>query len=116
MEKGYPLIIVFYLDREMMKNQEILQAITSQVNEALLTREANAIAFFLPTDDGERVECINPIIMKEDKMEEVNRMIEEIAIAFDVGQGADDGKDDEVNIIDIDEDYEGSAVKPFKGE
>ena len=106
MEKGYPLIIVFYLDREMMANHEILNAITTQVNNAILTREANAIAFFLPTDDGERIECINPTIIKEADMEKINQMVEEIATNFDVGQGADDGKDDEANIIDIPTDNE----------
>tara|TARA_R110000772_G_scaffold17946_3_gene49927 strand:+ start:99167 stop:99490 length:324 start_codon:yes stop_codon:yes gene_type:complete len=101
MEKGYPLIIVFYLDREMMANHEILNAITTQVNEALTVRDANALAFFLPTDSTERVECINPIIMEEPDMKKINDMIEEIKVSFDVGQGADDGitYDDDVNMF-----------------
>ena len=61
MEKGYPLILVFYLDREMMMNPDIIQPFADSVNDALSQREANAMAFFLPTDGEERVECISHV-------------------------------------------------------
>ena len=49
MEKNYPLILVFYLDAELMKNKEIMAPFTNSVNNILAQKNANAIAFFLPT-------------------------------------------------------------------
>lgn len=101
MEKGYPLLIVFYLDREMMMNPEIMVPFAESVNKALHLREANAMAFFIPTDGVERVECINPIQVEATDMEKINKIVEDISKQFDVGQGADDGKDLPENIIEI---------------
>ena len=85
MEKTYPLIIVFYLDREMMKRQEIIQPFVESVNEMLHQKNANALAFFLPTDGEEFVDCINPMTMKEADMARVNEMVEDIKKNFSVG-------------------------------
>jgi hypothetical protein len=85
MDKQYPLILVFYLDRELMQNRDIIQPFADSVNEALAKRRANAMAFFLPTDGEERVECINPIMFKEADMEEINTMVQDIKKAFSVG-------------------------------
>lgn len=101
MEKGYPLLIVFYLDREMMTNPDIVQPFANSVNEALAQREANAMAFFLPTDGEERIECINPVQVAKADMKKVNKLIEDLTKNFDVGQGADEGKDDSSNDIEI---------------
>lgn len=97
MDKGYPLILVFYLDREMMTNREIIVPFTESVNNALAIREANAMAFFLPTDGPERIECINPLTVPDEKIEEVNKIIEDLKKNFDIGQGADeDLEEDEI--------------------
>ena len=40
-EKGYPLILVFYLDREVMMQGEIIRAFADSVNNAIAQREAN---------------------------------------------------------------------------
>jgi hypothetical protein len=85
MDKQYPLILVFYLDRELMKNPDIIKPFADSVNDALAKRKANAMAFFLPTDGEERIECINPVMIKEADMSEVNKMIEDIKKAFSVG-------------------------------
>jgi hypothetical protein len=85
MDKQYPLILVFYLDNDLMKNRDIIQPFADSVNEALAKRRANAMAFFLPTDGEERVECINPIMLKEADMEEINTMVQDIKKAFSVG-------------------------------
>lgn len=94
MKEGYPLLIVFYLDKEMMMNPDIIKPFADSVNDALTQRKANAMAFFLPTDSEERVECINPIQVEETEMEKINKIIEDIKTNFDVGNGADDGKND----------------------
>jgi hypothetical protein len=85
MEKGYPLIIVFYLDAEMMGMREIIQPFVDSVNNLLAQKEANALAFFLPTKGEERIECINPTVIAEADMEKINNMVEEIKKTFSVG-------------------------------
>ena len=102
MKEGYPLLIVFYLDREMMKNGTIIQPLVESVNHALTQKESNALAFFLPTDGPERVECINPLQVEPADMEKINQVIEDIKNNFDIGNGADDGKDNPENEIDVD--------------
>jgi len=78
----YPLIIVFYLDSEMMKQRDIIEPFTTSVDKMLNVKKVNAIALFLPTNGEERVECINPVIMKETDMEKVNKIIEDIKKNF----------------------------------
>jgi hypothetical protein len=85
MEKQYPLIIVFYLDAELMANPQIIKPFADSVNDALAKRKANALAFFIPTKGEERVECINPVMVKEADMAEINKMVEDIKASFSVG-------------------------------
>jgi len=98
MENKYPLVIVFYLDADMMKIKEIIQPFVESVNHMLKVKDANAMAFFLPTKGEERVECINPVIMKEADMEKVNKIIEDIKYNFSVG--VDVGIDEEEISLD----------------
>lgn len=93
-EKNYPLIIVFYLDAEMMKIKDIIQPFADSVNKILAQKNANAIAFFLPTKGEERIECINPTIVAEADMEKINAMLEDIKTNFSVGT--------DMNVPDID--------------
>jgi hypothetical protein len=95
MDKGYPLILVFYLNSEMMRNKDIIVPFTESVNNAIAIREANAMAFFLPTEGEERIECINPLTVPEDKIEEVNKIIEDLKKNFDIGQGADENLEED---------------------
>jgi len=85
MEKGYPLILVFYLDRELMQNPQIIKPFYEMVNAMIAQKEANVLAFFIPTDGEERIECINPVTVAEADMERVNKIIEEIKTNFHVG-------------------------------
>lgn len=100
LEKGYPLMLVFYMDRELMQS-EVMGQIGASINDALALREANAMAFFVPTDGEERIECINPVMVKEADMEKVYKIVEDLTKNFDIGQGADDGKNDPENEIDV---------------
>jgi len=81
-EKGYPLIIVFYLDKDMMRQADIIKPFAEAVNQMLAYKEANALAFFIPTEGEERVECINPVIIKEADMEAINKIVEDIKKNF----------------------------------
>ena len=80
MEKGYPMILAFYIDRETITNGQVIKIFSDQVNKVLAEREANAIAFFLPTSNGEseRIECVNPIQVEPAKMGEINKIIQDI--------------------------------------
>ena len=95
MAKNYPLIIVFYLDAEMMKMQEIITPFVEAINNMLHKKEANALAFFLPTTGEERIECINPTVVKEADMAKINAMVEDIKFNFAIGEDLD------LNIADI---------------
>ncbi len=99
--KNSPLFLVFYLDREMM-GSEIMQGFADHVDKALIAKDANAMAFFVPTDGEERVECINPILVEETEMGRINKIIEDIKNNFDIGNGADDGKNDPEAEVEVD--------------
>jgi hypothetical protein len=86
MKEGYPLIIVFYLDAEMMQVKEIIQPFADSVNTMLAHKNANAMAFFIPTKGEERVECINPSIIAEADMAKINEMVEDIKKNFAIGE------------------------------
>lgn len=89
-----PLVLVFYLDAELMKNPQIIKPFAESVDKMLAIKNANALAFFLPTNGEERVECINPVMLKEPDMERVNKLIEDIKHQFSIGVDID---------VDIDE-------------
>jgi hypothetical protein len=86
MKEGYPLIIVFYLDAEMMQVKEIIQPFADSVNTMLAHKNANAMAFFIPTKGPERVECINPSIVAEADMAKINEMVEDIKKNFAINE------------------------------
>jgi hypothetical protein len=85
MENNYPLVLVFYLDAELMKNPQIIKPFAESIDKMLAFKKANALAFFLPTIGEERVECINPIMVKETDMEKINKLIEDIKQNFSIG-------------------------------
>ena len=86
MKESYPLIIVFYLDAEMMQVKEIIQPFADSVNTMLAHKNANAMAFFIPTKGPERVECINPSIVAEADMAKINEMVEDIKKSFAINE------------------------------
>lgn len=83
MKTNYPMVLVFYLDVEMMKIKEIITPFVESVNNMLANK--NALAFFIPTKGEEHVECINPSIIAEADMEKINKMVEDIKETFAVG-------------------------------
>lgn len=101
---NYPLILVFYLDRDMMNNPQIIQPFADSVNNILAQKDANAMAFFLPTDDAERIECINPKQVEPAEMERINTIINDLIVNFDMGSKEDDfdeePNDDESELLD----------------
>jgi hypothetical protein len=98
MGKKLPVILVFYLDRGLMENRQIINPFAAAVNEAIVEKDANVMAFFLPTDREERIECINPLIATPKERMSISNLISDISQSFDISQGADEDYDD-VNII-----------------
>ncbi len=83
-DSKYPLVLVFYLDRELLQNQQIATEFTNSVDMMIKQKGYNVMAFFLPTDGEERIECINPIQLQETDMEHVNTVLSELTKAFDM--------------------------------
>lgn len=80
--KETPLIIVFYLDSEMMQNPSIIKPFTESINDMLIQKNANALAFFLPTKGEERVEVLNPVQLKEEDLTKVYEVVDDIKKHF----------------------------------
>jgi hypothetical protein len=94
--KSYPLIVVFYLDRDMMSNPSIIQPFAESVNILIEQKEANMMAFFLPTDGEERIEIVNPIQVESTEMERINNIVNDLVLNFGMNSKEDD-KSNELN-------------------
>ncbi len=92
--KETPLILVSYMDRELTQNREIMGILNANMNRIIEEKGANIISVIIPTDGEERMECINPVMLGEADMVKVNQLVEDIKRTFDIGQGADEGKND----------------------
>ena len=95
MTSEHPLVLVFYMNRETRDNQELMHYFVQSVNQTIKMKEANAMAFFVPTkddDDPERVECINPVQVEKTEMDRIMKMVDDIGEAYDMGGNK---KDDE---------------------
>jgi hypothetical protein len=83
--KNQPMVIVVYMDRMTMYNQEAMEIITKNIKGAFDAKNANTVTLFVPTDEQERIECINPAIVTEEQMEKINQMIDDISKTYDIG-------------------------------
>jgi hypothetical protein len=73
MEKNtYPLITVFYVDKTYLDN-EFLSNYSTMVNNLIIEKDANMLAFFVPTDGESRIECINPMTVNEADMGRISQ-------------------------------------------
>jgi len=97
-DKQTPLILVFYLDKELMSVPEIINPYTETINTIITEKQANAIAIFLPTSDNERVECINPQVINKDTQNRVDKLIADIEVNFNINK--DDKGEDFIKIVD----------------
>jgi hypothetical protein len=88
-ETTNPLILVFYLEKEAMSNKRLITPFVESINQMIYEKEANVMAFFLPTNGNQRVECINPVIVAEADMEKINKMIEDIKVNFSINADMD---------------------------
>ena len=74
-----PLFLVFYLDRGLFDNKQLVASYGENVKKYLDDRGDNVRLFFMPTDSEERIECINPHYV-EDKgqFSKIEGLIEEL--------------------------------------
>lgn len=103
MSKEQPMVIVVYMDRNVMVDQKSMAIISKEIQGAFEAKGGNTVTLFVPTDGQEKIECINPAIATEEQISKINDMIDDISKTYDVGH-------------DLTEDLEGSAVKPFKSD
>jgi len=80
-----PLILVFYLDRNLFTNQELISNYGENVKRYLENNGDEVRIFFLPTDDKEEIKCINPVHIGDDEIERINELIEDISNKFQIG-------------------------------
>lgn len=84
----YSIVLVFYLDRELLSQPQIAGPFVDMVNRELNAKNPKAVGFFLPTDGEERIECINPVQVSKAEMSKINKLVDDIKKQFDVNQEA----------------------------
>lgn len=81
-----PLILVFYLERHLFSNREMIAAYGENVRQYLESKGDDVRLFFIPTDGKEEIKCINPVyIDDETELDRLNDLIEDISNKFQVG-------------------------------
>lgn len=81
-----PLFLVFYLEQDMFNQREMVQAYGANVKRYLDEKGDNIRLFFMPTKDKERIECINPVYIEDEKeFEKLDTLVKEIENKFQVG-------------------------------
>jgi hypothetical protein len=83
---NYPLILSIYLDREIFTQPEMIKSISDGINNLIAEKEANVIAFFMPTDTSERIECLNPLTMSEEDNKKIESIINDIKTNFPLNE------------------------------
>ena len=83
LKDGYPLILCFYLDNDVIRNGEIMDEIVSSTDKVINAKDANIITFFLPCEAGEdRIECINPLVISDNEIEKVDKLLDDLNNKF----------------------------------
>jgi len=81
---NHPIVLAFYLNRDMLNNTELTKEYVDSVNEMIARKEYNVMAFFMPTDGDDRLECLNPVLMTDELKQEVYPILEDIQKSFDI--------------------------------
>jgi hypothetical protein len=90
-----PLILVFYIYRDVLANKDIRESYFESVKKHFEDIKLKATFFFLPTDTEERIDCINPrFIEDQDEITKLKNILEDVQKRFDVGTSVDQEDDD----------------------
>lgn len=81
---NHPIVLAFYLNRDMLTNIQLTKEYVDSVNEMIAKKKYNVMAFFMPTDGDDRLECLNPLLMTEELKQEVYPILKDIQKSFDI--------------------------------
>lgn len=84
MNNDHPLILVFYFQRDLFQEPEIIRQISDGIEASLQNKNAHAIAYMLPTDGSERIECINPVQISEPEMDKIMELVNDLKKQNDI--------------------------------
>jgi len=97
LKKDEPLILVFYLDRGLWQDRQMVATYGENVKKYFDSTGDDVRLFFLPTDNEERIECINPVYITEQKeMEKLNKLTDSLEEMFQVGVESIEEDEEEV--------------------
>ena len=81
-----PLILVFYLDKNLFANREMIATYGENVRQYLENKGDDVRLFFLPTETEERISCINPVYIDEQEdFDRLQDLIEDLTNKFQIG-------------------------------
>lgn len=83
-ETKHPLILVFYFQRYLFEEPSIIDEINKSIRRGIEEYGGNVIPYLLPTDDTERVECLNPVTVSEPDMEKIKGMLDKLQKQLDM--------------------------------
>jgi hypothetical protein len=70
----------------MFTEQEAMKVYSEHVKQYFDQQGDNVRLFFMPTDNEERIECINPVFITDEReMEKLNKLTDELENLFQVG-------------------------------
>jgi hypothetical protein len=78
------IILVFYMDREMYENKELLNEYSQGVMKGMERIGLKGMFFFLPTDGEERIDCVNPKLVDAKAFEETKEKLQRLSMALDI--------------------------------
>ncbi len=80
-----PLFLVFYLNRDLFANKQLVAAYGENVKKYLEDKGDNVRLFFIPTDSEEKIVCINPLYIEdENEYKKIDTLIRNLEERFDV--------------------------------
>ena len=75
-EEKTPLILVFYLARDMFSSPDIMSNYTNGIKSYFDENEDDVRLFFFPTDGDERLECVNPVYFNgEEEKKKIDNLL-----------------------------------------
>jgi hypothetical protein len=81
-----PLILVFYLQKDLFTNREMIATYGENVKQYLENRGDDVRLFFLPTEEQEKIVCVNPVYIEDqNEFDKLNDLIEDLTNKFQVG-------------------------------
>jgi len=81
-----PLILVFYLQKDLFTNREMIATYGENVKQYLENRGDDVRLFFLPTEEQENIVCVNPVYIEDqNEFDKLNDLIEDLTNKFQVG-------------------------------